>query len=462
LSDTLTDAHHDWVADTFGVDPRSFASSAPASPEPAPSEDSGGLLGALSHAAAAVGSAVSGAATGAYDAAANLASQTGNAVASTGVVGAAVVDAVKTDLDFGKGVVEGVAAGVTGLVTGVAEGAVAVAKEGYALATDEQARADAVQTVASGAQKVGAFAATAVTDPGKAMREVGAAVASGAEGVARVAKQVYGSYEEAAAAGHAAEFLGKAVGQGAVLVGGALIPGVGEAEAGVVAAEGAVAVGEGAAALTEGAAALGEGAATSTGAASLAGEGVAARDTAEAAAILRRSVTEGPAEGDAVSSTMSEGRTGPIETPKGARGPASGRDFDPDKAGGPIQPKSLDDVKITHEGVDKVESHVSRFGSDPNNDAMMARQRAIAAGNLEASIEDKAFHAHELDEYQRYENLGFKDGIPDDPEEAFQLWNNAHTAALEDYGMSEVVTDTLTGRQRSTLYHPSCDPRLGN
>jgi hypothetical protein len=287
VSGALTDAHHDWVADTFGIDPRSYACSPPASPDPAPPEGSGGLLGALSHAAAAVGDAVRGAATGACDAAASLASQAGDAVAGTGAVGAAVLDSVKMDVDFGKGVVEGVAAGVTGLVTGAAEG-------------------------------------------------------------------------------------------------------------------------------------------------------------------------------DAVSSTMSEGRTGPIETPKGARGPASGRDFDPDKAGGPIEPKSLDDVKITHEGVDKVESHVSRFGSDPNNDAMMARQRAIADGKLEASIEDKAFHAHELDEYQRYQNLGFKDGIPDDPEEAFQLWNNAHTAALEDYGMSEVVTDTLTGRQRSTLYHPSCDPRLGN
>ena len=169
MSGALTDAHHDWVADTFGIDPRSYASSPPASPDPAPPEDSGGLLGAVSHAAAAVGDAVRGAATGVCDAAASLASQAGDAVAGTGVVGAAVVDSVKMDVDFGKGVVEGVAAGVTGLVTGGAESAVAVAKEFYALATAEQARADAAKKVASAAEAVGDCAAPAVTDPGRAL-----------------------------------------------------------------------------------------------------------------------------------------------------------------------------------------------------------------------------------------------------------------------------------------------------
>lgn len=91
---------------------------------------------------------------------------------------------------------------------------------------------------------------------------------------------------------------------------------------------------------------------------------------------------------------------------------------------------------------------------------MIARARAIADGKLEATAEDRAFHAHELDEFERYKKLGFEEGLPDDPEAQFELWNNAHTAALEDYGIPEIVRDPVTGEIRSTLYHPSCDPRL--
>ena len=152
------------------------------------------------------------------------------------------------------------------------------------------------------------------------------------------------------------------------------------------------------------------------------------------------------------------------EVPRGARGPSSGRTFDPDKAGGPIVPRSLDDVKITHESVDRVQTHLSRFeqqfGPDPFNDAMMARQHAIADGKLEPTIYDKAFHSHELDEYQRYQNMGFKEGVPEDPDEAAELWNNTHTAALEDYGLPDYSKDPITGQRHSNLYHPSCDPNM--
>ena len=146
--------------------------------------------------------------------------------------------------------------------------------------------------------------------------------------------------------------------------------------------------------------------------------------------------------------------------PRGARGPFSEREFDPDKAGGPIEPRSLDDVEITPKGIMQVQAHIDRFGPDPFNDAMMARQRAILDGRLEPAVEDKAFHAHELDEYQRHRAMGYENGQPPGQDAQTELWNNIPTAALEDDRMSEVATDPATGQMRSTLYHPSCDPRL--
>ena len=99
-----------------------------------------------------------------------------------------------------------------------------MAQGAYSLATSADARRQAVNTVVQDAQAVGQFAQTAVTDPGKAAGQVGGAV-SGAW------NQVSTAYQQAAAQGHGAEFIGKAFGQGAVLVGTAVIPGGAEAEA---------------------------------------------------------------------------------------------------------------------------------------------------------------------------------------------------------------------------------------
>jgi hypothetical protein len=139
--------------------------------------------------------------------------------------------------------------------------------------------------------------------------------------------------------------------------------------------------------------------------------------------------------------------------PKGARGHSSGREFNADAAGGPITPKTTEGVTIDHGGTDTVEQHVSRFGSDSFNEAMISRLRAIADGKLEPTAEDLNFYTHEIDEFQRYKNIGLETGLPDDPNAQAELWNNTHTAALEDYGLADVVDG------RSTLYHPECDPR---
>jgi hypothetical protein len=127
----------------------------------------------------------------------------------------------------------------------------------------------------------------------------------------------------------------------------------------------------------------------------------------------------------------------------GARGPVSGREFDPARAGGPIRKLTTESVQVTHEGIDTVEQHLGRFGQDDANDFMVGRLRSIANGNLEATQYDLNFYTHELTEFERYKDLGWEVGQPADPAEAYELWNNTHTATLEDFGLKD-----------GQLYHP--------
>ena len=144
------------------------------------------------------------------------------------------------------------------------------------------------------------------------------------------------------------------------------------------------------------------------------------------------------------------GETSPSgSAPKPEIGEASGRPFDPENAGGPIVPKSTEGVEISHEGINQVEQHVERFGPDSSNEGMVQRLRDIADGKIEPTQADKNFYTHELDEFERYKNMGWEKGQPSDPDAARELWNNTHTAALEDYGLKE---------GSGVLYHPDHDP----
>lgn len=156
---------------------------------------------------------------------------------------------------------------------------------------------------------------------------------------------------------------------------------------------------------------------------------------------------------------------GDPQEPLGGRGPDgegtvkgqySGRDFNPDEAGGPIQdpPLNPQDANITDEGIQQIEQHLSRFGDDPANNAMISRLRQIANGEIEPSPQDYNFYTHELDEFGRYTNLGYETGVPGDPDAAGALWNNTHTAALEDYGLRDWIPDGSGGRLYQ-LYDPS-------
>jgi len=134
--------------------------------------------------------------------------------------------------------------------------------------------------------------------------------------------------------------------------------------------------------------------------------------------------------------------------PRSARGLASGRQFDPHNAGGLIRQLSPERVRITSRGVDVVERHVSRFGPDRANAVMIERLRAIADESIEPTPVDRGFYTHELREYVRYRKLGYTSGTPADPEAAHALWNNAHTATLEDYGLPATP---------SVLYHSEAE-----
>ncbi|MEG4961502.1 MULTISPECIES: hypothetical protein [unclassified Microcoleus] len=131
------------------------------------------------------------------------------------------------------------------------------------------------------------------------------------------------------------------------------------------------------------------------------------------------------------------------------KGAKSGRPFNPSKAGGKILNLSYQNVKITDKGVALVEAHVRRF--NPVGEAelrMVERLRSLATKTLVAEPVDLRFYTHELREYLRYKKLGYPTGQPADPDEAYELWNNAHTATLEDYKLKEGF---------GVLFHPSVE-----
>ena len=130
----------------------------------------------------------------------------------------------------------------------------------------------------------------------------------------------------------------------------------------------------------------------------------------------------------------------------GARGTYSGRDFDPELAGGPLRDLYNDKIKFTDRGIDVVEKHTARFGPDDANQYMIDRLRQISRGEIEATQVDRNFYSHELREYVRYRRLGWEKGAPSNIDEAHDLWNNTHTATLEEY--------RIQGNPDPQLYHP--------
>jgi len=141
------------------------------------------------------------------------------------------------------------------------------------------------------------------------------------------------------------------------------------------------------------------------------------------------------------------------EKPIGGKGPLgkgeingkySNRPFNPEKAGGKILNLSWKNVEITKEGIEIVKKHLIRFGDVLANKKMIIRLEKIEAKEIPITDFDKRFYTHEIREYERYKALGVEDGV--DP--GYDLWNNTHTATLEDYKLSERLEDNT-----SSLYH---------
>jgi hypothetical protein len=130
------------------------------------------------------------------------------------------------------------------------------------------------------------------------------------------------------------------------------------------------------------------------------------------------------------------------DLPTGARGPASGREFDPEAAGGPVRQLDAGTAAIASEGVAAVAAHLRRFTGggalEGPERAMLGRLASIAAGDMKPTWHDLNFYTHELDEASRYAKLGLGPGSGADlgAPEMYDVWNNVHTAALEDYRIS--------------------------
>lgn len=126
-------------------------------------------------------------------------------------------------------------------------------------------------------------------------------------------------------------------------------------------------------------------------------------------------------------------------------GAASGRQFHPEDLGLSMQRRTTAGVEITPQGIGQVEQHVARFGPQPANQGMVQRLRDIASGKIKPTQTDLNFYTHELREFEHYKAMGWERGVPKNQDAAHRLWNNAHTATLEEYGLREGP---------GVLYHP--------
>ena len=131
--------------------------------------------------------------------------------------------------------------------------------------------------------------------------------------------------------------------------------------------------------------------------------------------------------------------------PKIILGTFSKRSFDINNCGGKILNLIWEDAKITKEGIQIVKKHLNRFDDSLANTRMIERLELILKNKLSITDFDKRFFTHEIREYERYKKLG----IADDVDASYEIWNDAHSATLEDYKIFE-----LDENRNNLLYHP--------
>lgn len=125
------------------------------------------------------------------------------------------------------------------------------------------------------------------------------------------------------------------------------------------------------------------------------------------------------------------------------KGEHSGRDFNPEQAGGPILELDWRTATVTQEGIDAVKLHIARLDQSNANDVMIERLERILNGEISITDIDKRFYTHETRELERFRAQGLADNFI--PSNDSAEWNNAHTATLEDYklGNSESLLYSL-------------------
>ncbi|WP_231988005.1 S-type pyocin domain-containing protein [Pseudomonas granadensis] len=120
------------------------------------------------------------------------------------------------------------------------------------------------------------------------------------------------------------------------------------------------------------------------------------------------------------------------------KGKYSGRTYNPEQAGGPILDLDWRTAVITQAGIIAVKLHVARLNQSDANDIMIQRLEKIFKNDLNLTDTDLRYYTHELRELERYRNFGYSDNTS--PGNESPIWNNAHTATLEDYKLGSELS----------------------
>jgi hypothetical protein len=119
-------------------------------------------------------------------------------------------------------------------------------------------------------------------------------------------------------------------------------------------------------------------------------------------------------------------------------GEHSGRDFNPEETGLPVTSSDWTPSIIEKNGINIVKLHTSKFPDSDANKIMIDRLERIFRGELEVTDTDKRFYTHEIREFERLKALGY--GDTEMPDKDSSVWNNVHTATLEDYKLKDDPT----------------------
>lgn len=118
------------------------------------------------------------------------------------------------------------------------------------------------------------------------------------------------------------------------------------------------------------------------------------------------------------------------------KGTYSGRYFNPNQAGGPTLDLNWRSAIITQEGINAVKLHIARLDQSDANDIMIQRLEKILKQQSPPTDTDLRYYTHEIRELERFRALGLRDDFK--PDKNSPIWNNAHTATLEDYKLGDI------------------------